>query len=600
MAEIIELSATNKKLTLQFNNLCYKARQKGTEKYILNNVCGKFESSRLSGIIGPSGAGKTTLLNVLAGFKYKNANGQVLLNDQDRNVNDFRKISSYIAQEFALLDFLTTFETMKFTADLLLNRNMSNENKLITIKNIIKLLNLEKCSNNLVSKLSGGEKKRLSIAVELISNPPIMFFDEPTSGLDSLSSYQVMSYLHQLSKNGRMIVCVIHQPGSRLLKLIDDILVMADGQSIYNGSLDNVIPTFETVGLRCPKYYNIADFVLEVSSKEYGRDCVSTLINTNAKKYLLNEDNTDNVENNEKMSLLRHTIFFNRYKSQCGQFDAMKFFTEIKILIFRSLRCTWRDLFTTHVRIWCHIVIGFLLGAVFYDFGNDAAKVLSNSSCLFFFVLFIFFANAMPSILSCPLETLVFLREHLNGWYSITSYFTSKIIADIPLQIICPTLFVTIAYILTGQPLEIDRFSKMWVIALLTAVQGHAIGVLAGSCFKIQLALFLVPASCIPMLIFSGFFIRTYELSAAFRPLTSISYFRYSFEGLLQAVYGSNRTTLTCSEPFCFFRSPKKFLQTFEMDYDSFVTDTIVLLAWIVFLQILLYISLVIKVKRSQ
>lgn len=122
------------------------------------------------------------------------------------------------------------------------------------------MLNMERNRNTLVGHLSGGERKRLSIGVELVTNPPIMFFDEPTSGLDSVASFQVLSYLRKLARDGRLIVCVVHQPSSRLMQLFDDILVMSAGRVLYSGAQDEMLNFFQKANFECPQYYNPADF----------------------------------------------------------------------------------------------------------------------------------------------------------------------------------------------------------------------------------------------------------------------------------------------------------------------------------------------------
>lgn len=132
----------------------------------------------------------------------------------------------------------------------------------------MQLLGLEKCLNNYVEKLSGGEKKRVSIGEELITNPPIMIFDEPTSGLDSVSTVQVVTHLKDLAHSGRTVICVIHQPSSYVLQLFDDVYLLSEGQCIYNGPVGDIVFTFEEAGFPCPQYYNRADFILEVASKQ--------------------------------------------------------------------------------------------------------------------------------------------------------------------------------------------------------------------------------------------------------------------------------------------------------------------------------------------
>ncbi|KAJ9599057.1 hypothetical protein L9F63_010449, partial [Diploptera punctata] len=155
-------------------------RRKSTQHSILKGIDGSFKSGRLTAILGASGAGKSTLLNVLSGFRTHGVTGTILINGHERNVSEFQKSSCYIAQECAMMSYLTTEETLMTAADLKLGTNISKTVKKSLVREVLQVLGLLKAKDTLVAKLSGGEKKRLSIGVELLTNPPVMFFDEPT------------------------------------------------------------------------------------------------------------------------------------------------------------------------------------------------------------------------------------------------------------------------------------------------------------------------------------------------------------------------------------------------------------------------------------
>ncbi|KAJ9599055.1 hypothetical protein L9F63_010447, partial [Diploptera punctata] len=188
-----------------------------------------------------------------------------------------------------MLSFLTTEETLMVTADLKLGTKVTKTRKKSLVNEILELLGLFKVKDTLAGKLSGGEQKRLSIGVELLTNPPVMFFDEPTSGLDSVSSLQMVSYLKCLAQAGRTVICTIHQPSSRLFEMFDDIYLLAEGQCLYSGPLEQLTNVLEQQGFICPKYYNRADFAIEIACKERGEN-IDKLIAISKNQHLKSQD----------------------------------------------------------------------------------------------------------------------------------------------------------------------------------------------------------------------------------------------------------------------------------------------------------------------
>merc|ERR1719242_2535405 len=240
-------------------------------KTILNNVSGCIEPGQLVALMGPSGAGKSTLLNVLGTRFQGEWSGKVLINNQPRSKR-FKKHIGYVLQHDFLLPNLTVKETLLITANLRLPNTLSNNEKEQRVDDIISVMGLSKCENTLVQLVSGGESKRVSIANELLINPSILFLDEPTSGLDSTSAFSILTTLQELCRQGRTVICAIHQPSSQMFMKFDKLLLLASANLIYFGSAAESTEYFESVGYQCPIRYNPADFILELVTDNFASE----------------------------------------------------------------------------------------------------------------------------------------------------------------------------------------------------------------------------------------------------------------------------------------------------------------------------------------
>ncbi|EDS38496.1 ATP-dependent permease PDR11 [Culex quinquefasciatus] len=597
---------------LSFQQISYQVRgTNGKTKHLLQDISGSFRSGRLAGIMGPSGAGKSTLLNVLSGFKTSKMGGKLLVNGQPIKPQKYRREVTYTSQDVSMLENITVLESLDFATELKLPKEVSLMVKSKISNDIVKLLGLQKCAHNLVGTISGGEKKRLSIGLELISNPKILFFDEPTSGLDIIAAMQVVAHLKELALSGRCVVCVIHQPSSSILQMFDDLMILSEGKCVYKGPLDDLVPTFKGCGFDCPNYYNRADFALEVASLKHEGNVLTLIEKASGTpekelQQITMVNNSVSSDEKDAMLLRSESSSDSSYQpaSQVRVDHSRQYpvsqWSQFVTLTKRTTLCTFRDMQLMKMRIMTHLFVGLLIGVVFWDVGNDGAKVLSNASCLFFFLIFVFFSNSMPLVMTFPLETAVFLREQKNNWYSLKAYFFSKLVSDFPFLLLGPTLFLASAYYMTSQPLELDRMVMLWGMCMLTAWIAQLTGLLAGSSLPLELSVFCVPCSLIPMLMFCGFFVRFREMFDFLVPFTYVGYFRYSFEGAMQAIYGFGRENLRCAESFCYFGKVSKFLESFDMVENTFVMDVAGLGVWIVAMHVVLFGSLAWKIRRNQ
>ncbi|KAG3124622.1 hypothetical protein PI126_g23157, partial [Phytophthora idaei] len=266
---------------LSWNNLSYAVATRKTadapegKKTILDNVSGRCAPGELTAIMGPSGSGKTTLVDLLADrISSGEVTGDIELNGEARVAKTFRAVTSYVAQEDSLLGSFTVLETMRMAAKLSLPNSVTSKQIEARVDDVVEAMGLATCRHTLVGDifrkgLSGGQKRRLSIAIELLSNPSILILDEPTSGLDSSATHNVMKFIVKLCAEGKTIVCTIHQPSSLVYDMFTNVVVLSAGQTVYCGPRRLMIPHFASAGYDCPTYMNPAEYFISLVNTDF-------------------------------------------------------------------------------------------------------------------------------------------------------------------------------------------------------------------------------------------------------------------------------------------------------------------------------------------
>ncbi|KMQ95470.1 atp-binding cassette sub-family g member 1-like protein [Lasius niger] len=574
------------------------------EKEILHGISGEFKAGELVGIMGPSGAGKSTLLNVLAGFTVKGVSGEVLVNGKVRipYSERWKRMSCYIQQDSILRTRITVGEAMTVAAHLKLGCTISSAYKHTQVLELLEMLGLTHCYDTLCGKLSGGQKKRLDIALELLSNPSVLFLDEPTTGLDAASCSQCVALMKRLARlERRTVICTIHQPSALLLEMFDSLYVVAGGYCIYRGPVSSLLPHLASIGANCPSYHNPADFVLEVAIGEYGIS-LDKLVAA-----------AETMQVDQKSVALTKGLVSQEKNAAKEPPPPAGFLTQCYLLYKRQLLCLKRDYTLLMTRLLCHLMIGMIFGYLYMGSGYRANGVLANYVYLYGSLLLLVYTGKMAVTMAFPLEMQILTREHFNRWYRLAPYYISLLLIEIPFQAACVATYITVSYWLTGQPIETNRIISFMVISIAASLTAQAWGFFIGATTPIkirtegrndieldvslQIAVFVGPIIAVLFSIF-GFCIRYTDTPYAFRWMFHISYFRASFENLMYSVYGFDRTDLKCDEFYCHYKKPTMLLIDMDMLDVNVVNNLILILGIGVLMHLLTASALWCKLNR--
>ena len=595
-------------IDIVFQNLSYtvkdevqsKINKKEIQKIILNNLNGYFSHGKLTGIIGPSGAGKTSLIEILSGqSKTGIVTGNLFLNGNPSDINIMKKISGFVFQDDIILKTMTVKEALYMSALLRLPETISNEEKENKVNEMISLLHLENCKDTIVGDslskgISGGERKRLSVGMEMITNPSIIFLDEPTSGLDTYSAYSLMNNLKYLTNTGRTVISTIHQPSSDILRLFDDIIILNKGKIIYLGEVNNLVNYFSSIGYKCPEYTNPSDYIFMnilnpinfnfdnnnlKSVEEKDKYILESFTKSGMEKTILDKCN---LINNNKIKLSEKS---HKYKpSLCLQ---------LKFLLKRHLKNLIRNKSILRTKIGQSIGLGLIIGLTFLNIpGSDAkAQVQDRNGSLFISSFSQVLLPIIGTLALFSLERPIILREISSGYYNSLSYYLSKMIIEIPLQIIITFITCTIIYWLCLFQKTFKKYIIFVGIVLLGSLCGLSIGTAIATASKnVNLALQIAPFCIIPLILFSGLLINCDSIPPYFTWIQYISPVRYMY----QEVYKNEFKGL-------YYKKQSLEYYIDEMEFNNISTTlALCLLAGITIILLLFaYLMLFCSIKRN-
>jgi ABC-type multidrug transport system ATPase subunit len=538
-------------------------------KAIINNVSGYAISGEVTAIMGPSGCGKTSLLNYLNNriqFPSKSVNkGEIFINSDRTTVSQIAELSSYVMQDDLLFDILTPRETLMFVSKL--RRYLTQQEYEKEVDNLMEELKLTKCKDTRVGNasrkgISGGERKRVSIGVEIISNPSILFLDEPTSGLDSQTSFIVIDFLKGLAQSKNMIVIfTIHQPSSNIFSLFDRLILLNKGQGVYQGATLGVIPYFAKIGFPLGEKSNPADALMHIMENQTAR------LDRKAKNDLEMMDKKDNLENNNHLKsesqvgveLPLTEVYKENSKPQINQEinsilnkgehshlkykekESVGFCRQFSILSLRAFLNLIRNPLTLRIRLIMVLVFSFIACSIFYNMQNNVTGIYNKSGFFFFFTINNFMTTLFGAVLAFPMERGVFLREYSSKLYGIVPYYLSKNMIETPISLFVAFLYAVIVYYIVGLRPEVQHYFIFICIYVCLVWLSQSMGLCFGASFSnLNTALVITQFSILPAFLFSGFLINQENMPAWLAWIRFLSPFRYCLEAAMRNEFDGN------------------------------------------------------------
>ncbi|XP_022728526.1 pleiotropic drug resistance protein 1-like isoform X2 [Durio zibethinus] len=425
---------------------------------LLKGVSGAFRPGVLTALMGVSGAGKTTLMDVLAGRKTGGyIDGNITVSGFTKRQETFARVSGYCEQNDIHSPHVTVYESLLYSAWLRLPTEVDAETRKMFIEEVMELVELNPLRQALVglpgvNGLSTEQRKRLTIAVELVANPSIIFMDEPTSGLDARAAAIVMRTVRNTVDTGRTVVCTIHQPSIDIFEAFDELfLLKRGGQEIYVGPLGHhskhLIKYFEGIeGVsKIKDGYNPATWMLEVTTtaQELALGVDFANIYKNSELYRRNKAL---IEDLSKPAPGSRELYFPTQYSQ-------SFLTQCTACLWKQHWSYWRNPPYTAVRFLFTTVIALMFGTLFWDLGsktNRRQDLINAMGSMYAAVLFLGFQNASSVQPVVAVERTVFYREKAAGMYSAMPYAIAQVVIEIPYVFIQSTVYSIIVYAMIG------------------------------------------------------------------------------------------------------------------------------------------------------
>lgn len=543
-----------------------EARSANT-KVLLNNISGEARDGEIMAVLGASGSGKSTLIDALANRIAKGSlKGTISLNGEPLESRVLKTISAYVMQDDLLYPMLTVEETLMFSAEFRLPRTLSKSKKMARVQALIDQLGLRNAAKTVIGDeghrgVSGGERRRVSIGIDIIHDPILLFLDEPTSGLDSTSAFMVVKVLQRIAQGGSIVIMSIHQPSYRIIGLLDSVIFLSRGQTVFNGSPSNLPIYFSEFGHPIPENENRTEFALDLireleASPQGTKDLVEFNKSWEAMKEVRKFERGVSIKDAINVSISKGKLVSgapNSNSSTVSSF-ANPMWKEIAVLSKRSVLNSWRLPELFGVRLGAVVVTGFILATMFWKLDNSPRGIQERLGFFAFAMSTTYYtcADALPVFLQ---ERFIFMRETAYNAYRRSSYVISRSLVAVPPIIFLSISFAVITYWAVGLSGGTSGFFFYFLIILASFWAGSSfVTFLSGVIPSVMIGYTVVVAILAYYLLFSGFFINRDRIPAYWIWFHYISLIKYPYEAVMQNEF---------SDPTkCFVRGTQIFENT--------------------------------------
>mmetsp|Transcript_32796 Transcript_32796/g.81228 ORF Transcript_32796/g.81228 Transcript_32796/m.81228 type:complete len:677 (+) Transcript_32796:126-2156(+) len=604
--EVVQLTVppadhdTVEQIRFSLEEMSYTIKVAGGDKTILHNISASFKPGETVALMGASGAGKTTLLRVLAGDVGGKVSGEIKGNGRSLKGTRYQKLSQFVYQEDVLLPSLTPRMELGYLAALKLPQAMSRAEKRERAHRVLEQLNLQGCEDTLVGSvdrkgLSGGQRKRLSIASALLTNPSIVLLDEPTSGLDSKNAEDVVMLLTNLARQGRTVICSVHQPSWNVLTKFDRVLLLHHGRVVFHGPVPCMEPYFERQGVKSPEHVNPIDHIMRViqemnpvntksppsavpeDTKTQKTNRTVTFAERWEEEVHVNIENASPPTGPSQASLCDVGGMVEKEEPE-GLFSikrhayATPVHTQTLVLLHRAFYDNLCDKRKFVKNCSMKIILALMVGCIWLNQGRPPTNqaIFPLTGAMFLLTNNCVMSTLFTTVMQFPIERTLIQREQRNGAYSLLAAYSAIFISNIVLQFFMSLLLTIPVYFMVGLVLTPYRFFVFLACLALLSFTGCVVGLMVGCAVNdTRDAQQVVLPTIVPLMLFSGYMIPYDSIPIYFKWLYHISFFQYSF-AILRINQFVDITFDDCPELSWIpcFHTGVQYLQTPQVDLD--------------------------------